>query len=61
MQTPTEFELEQLMHRVAYDPVAAREYYLRTRKLKGRKKGIETKARELSHEDVSQVTEPRVA
>lgn len=28
-----------LLHGRAYDPVAAREYYLRTRKLKGRKKG----------------------
>lgn len=37
MRTPSEFELQQLMHR--YDPVYARQYYLRTRKLKGRKKG----------------------
>ena len=38
MKAPTEYELEQLMHGV-YDPVKARAYYLRTRKLKGRKKG----------------------
>jgi hypothetical protein len=37
MRTPSEFQLEQLMH--AYDAAKAREYYLRTRKLKGRKKG----------------------
>jgi len=34
MLTPTEFELQHV-----YDPVAAREYYLRTRKLKGRQPG----------------------
>jgi hypothetical protein len=38
MKTPTDYELERFMAHV-YDPVAAREYYLRTRKLKGRKKG----------------------
>ncbi|HYQ97974.1 MAG TPA: hypothetical protein VEO92_06370, partial [Candidatus Nitrosocosmicus sp.] len=38
MKTPTEFEVQELMHRADYDPVKAREYYLRTRKLKGRKK-----------------------
>lgn len=33
---------ETLMHgESAYDPAKAREYYLRTRKLKGRKKGVE--------------------
>jgi hypothetical protein len=37
MQTPTEFQLSQLMH--LYDPQQAHEYYIRTRKLKGRKKG----------------------
>jgi hypothetical protein len=37
MRTPSEFELDQLMHE--YDPVKAHQYYLRTRKLKGRKKG----------------------
>lgn len=40
MHTPTEFELEQLLgHALNYDPVKAHEYYLRTRKLKGRKPG----------------------
>lgn len=38
MRTPTEFELQRLLKH-AYDPVKAHEYYLRTRKLKGRKKG----------------------
>lgn len=37
MKTPTEYELDQLMH--VYDPNRAHEYYLRTRKLKGRKPG----------------------
>lgn len=37
MRAPTEFQLEQLMHE--YDPVKAHEYYIKTRKLKGRKKG----------------------
>lgn len=36
MKTPTEFELNQLMH--FYDPKKAHEYYMRTRELKGRKK-----------------------
>ena len=36
MQTPTEFELQ---HLAIYDPVRAHEYYLRTRKLKGRQRG----------------------
>ena len=39
MKTPTEFEVQELLHMVAYDPVARREYYERTKKLKGRKKG----------------------
>ena len=40
MRTPTEFELDRLLHyAIGYDPVAAREYYLRTRKLKGRRRG----------------------
>jgi hypothetical protein len=38
MKTPTEHEIEQLMH--FYDPVKAHEYYIRTRKLKGRKTGL---------------------
>ena len=38
MKTPTEFDLQRLMH--AYDPAYAREYYLRTRKLKGRDKAV---------------------
>jgi|RhiMetStandDraft_4_1073278.scaffolds.fasta_scaffold02163_5 hypothetical protein len=37
MQTPTYLDL-QLWLKHEYDPVKAREYYLRTRKLKGRKK-----------------------
>jgi hypothetical protein len=37
MRTPTQLEL-QLWLKHEYDPVARREYYLRTRKLKGRKK-----------------------
>jgi hypothetical protein len=41
MRTPNEFEVDQLFHAYqrSYDPIYAREYYLRTRKLKGRKKG----------------------
>jgi hypothetical protein len=37
MLAPTEFDLSQLVH--VYDPAKAHEYYLRTRKLKGRPKG----------------------
>lgn len=37
MKTPTELELMHLMG--AYDPIKAHEYYLRTRKLTGRKPG----------------------
>lgn len=37
MKTPTDYDIERLMH--VYDPAKAREYYLRTRKLKGREKG----------------------
>jgi hypothetical protein len=36
MKTPTEYELQ---HISLYDPIKAHEYYLRTRKLKGRKRG----------------------
>lgn len=39
MRIPTDLELEQLAH--VYDPVKAREYYLKTRDLKGRKKGLQ--------------------
>ena len=42
MRTPTEFELSQLAHislGAVYDPVKAHEYYERTKKLKGRKRG----------------------
>ena len=35
-----EFDDSALLHRQAYDPVKAREYYLRTRHLKGRHKGV---------------------
>lgn len=38
--TPTEYELHQLFHyAVGYDPVKAKEYYERTKKLKGRQRG----------------------
>ncbi len=37
MKPPTDLEREQLAH--IYDPVKAREYYLKNRELKGRKKG----------------------
>lgn len=37
MKTPTEFQISQLAH--VYDPVKAHQYYLKTRKLKGRKPG----------------------
>ena len=36
MRTPTEYELK---HGPLYDPVKAHQYYLRTRELKGRKRG----------------------
>lgn len=39
MTTTEEFIENFLEHRSDYDPVKAREYYLRTRKLKGRAKG----------------------
>jgi len=45
MRTPTELELNQLQHIAlggalgTYDPVKAHEYYERTKKLKGRKRG----------------------
>jgi len=40
MLTPTEEELHELLHvALGYDPVKAHEYYLRTRKLKGRQPG----------------------
>lgn len=40
MLIPTEYDVGQLLHRmIDYDPVKAHEYYLRTRKLKGRKRG----------------------
>jgi hypothetical protein len=38
MKTPTEFQLAHMFNTL-YDPQKAHEYYLRTRKLKGRKKG----------------------
>lgn len=39
MKTPTEFELNNLFH--VYDAAYAHDYYLRTRNLKGRKKGTQ--------------------
>lgn len=40
MRVPTDLERERLIHMVeGYDPAKAHEYYLRTRKLKGRKRG----------------------
>lgn len=44
MRTPTEFEIQRLLAH-AYDPVKAHEYYLRTRKLKGRNKGLDKTAK----------------
>jgi hypothetical protein len=39
MREPTEVEIENLFHAaIGYDPVKAHEYYLRTRKLKGRQR-----------------------
>jgi hypothetical protein len=38
MRTPTEFELQHMLEHM-YDPAKAHEYYERTKKLKGRKKG----------------------
>jgi len=52
MRTPTEFQLEQLAH--VYDPAYSRQYYLRTRELKGRKKGS---AKTHVYEDGSRSTE----
>jgi|tagenome__1003787_1003787.scaffolds.fasta_scaffold20916651_1 hypothetical protein len=37
LRTPTDLEQDSLVH--LYDPLQAHEYYLRTRKLKGRQKG----------------------
>lgn len=40
MRTPTEYDIQQLLHAaIGYDPAKAHEYYLRTRKLKGRRTG----------------------
>jgi hypothetical protein len=39
MKVPTEIELERLIHRAAYDPQKAHDYYERHKHLKGRKKG----------------------
>jgi hypothetical protein len=40
MRTPTEYEIENLLHyAVGYDPVAAKKYYEEHKHLKGRKKG----------------------
>lgn len=39
LQTPNEFILSHAAQRI-YDPVKAHQYYLRTRKLKGRRKGV---------------------
>lgn len=49
MKTPSEFEVEMLHANHGYDPVKAREYYLRTRELKGRKKG----SQKVTYEDGS--------
>jgi DNA repair exonuclease SbcCD ATPase subunit len=43
MKDPNEFQLNQLAH--AYDSAYARQYYLRTRQLKGRKRGQAEPAR----------------
>lgn len=39
MKPPTDFQISQLEH--IYDPIKAHEYYMRVRKLKGRRKGSE--------------------
>jgi hypothetical protein len=52
MKTPTRYQLEYSLSHI-YDPVKAREYYLRTRELKGRKKA---KPKMHTYEDGSQVT-----
>lgn len=39
MQSPEQFIANELFHIREYDPVARREYYLKTRKLKGRRVG----------------------
>jgi hypothetical protein len=39
MRTPTEYEIEQLLHRADYNPVKAHDYYERHKHLKGRHKG----------------------
>jgi hypothetical protein len=40
MRTPTEYEIEHLLHyAVGYDPVAAKKYYEEHKQLKGRRKG----------------------
>jgi hypothetical protein len=40
LRTPTEYDLQHLLHyAVGYDPVAAKEYYEKHKKLKGRKRG----------------------
>jgi hypothetical protein len=36
MKTPTDYDIERMFHGL-YDPIKAHEYYIRTRKLKGRK------------------------
>jgi hypothetical protein len=65
MKTPTEFELQQLMHRLAYDPVKQHEYYERTKKLKGRKKassdvtGFVARAVERAQRSVAKGPDPR--
>src|SRR3954467_12878707 len=40
LRTPTEFELQSLLHyAVGYDPIAAKENYEKHKKLKGRRRG----------------------
>ena len=43
MRTPTDFEIQRLLAH-AYDPVKAHEYYIKNRKLKGRKAGLQKTA-----------------
>ena len=44
MRTPTEYELENLLHyAVGYDPIAAKKYYEEHKKLKGRRKAAPEK------------------
>lgn len=52
MKTPTEYDIERLMHFAAYDPAKAHQYYEKHKRLKGRKRGTaqeNRKSRHVSH------------